>query len=54
MACEKYTHCEYCRKDYHCPYYHIGDGSHWCTEFQCTVDDCKNMSVSHTKKNYSR
>lgn len=22
MACEKYTNCEYCRKDYHCPYDH--------------------------------
>ena len=41
MACEKYTNCEYCRKDYHCPYDHMGDGSPWCGEFQCTVDNCK-------------
>lgn len=25
MACEKYTNCEYCRKDYHCPCDHMGD-----------------------------
>lgn len=24
MTCEKYTNCEYCRKDYHCPYNHMG------------------------------
>lgn len=24
MACEKYTNCEYCKKDYHCPYDHMG------------------------------
>lgn len=41
MACEKYTNCEYCRKDYHCPYDHMGDGSPWCKEFQCTIDNCK-------------
>ena len=41
MACEKYTNCEYCRKDYHCPYDHMGDGSPWCREFQCIVDNCK-------------
>lgn len=41
MACEKYTNCEYCRKDYHCPYDHMGDVSPWCGEFQCTVDNCK-------------
>ena len=41
MACEKYTNCEYCRKDYHYTYNHIGDGSPWCGEFQCTVDNCK-------------
>lgn len=35
MACEKYTNCEYCKKDYHC------HGSRWCREFQCTVDNCK-------------
>lgn len=34
MACEKYTNCEYCGKDYHCPYDHMGDGSPWCREFQ--------------------
>lgn len=26
MACEKYTNCEYCKKDYHCPYDHMGEG----------------------------
>ena len=41
MACEKYTNCEYCRKDYHCTYDHMGDVSPWCREFQWTVDDCK-------------
>lgn len=41
MACEKYTNCEYCRKDYHCPYDHMGDGSPWCRKFRCTVDNCK-------------
>ena len=41
MACEKYTNCEYCKKDYHCPCDHMGDGSPWCGEFQCTVDNCK-------------
>ena len=41
MACEKYTNCEYCRKDYHCSYDHIGNGSPWCREFQCTIDNCK-------------
>ena len=41
MACEKYTNCKYCRKDYHCPCDHMGDGSPWCGEFQCIVDNCK-------------
>ena len=41
MACEKYTNCEYCRKDYHCPYDHMGDGSPWGRKFRCTVDNCK-------------
>ena len=27
MACEKYTNCKYCRKDFHCPYDHMGDGT---------------------------
>lgn len=30
MVCEKYTNCEYCKKDYNCPYDHMGDGSPWC------------------------
>lgn len=29
------------KKDYHCPYDHMGDGSPWCREFKCTVDNCK-------------
>lgn len=41
MACEKYTRCEYCDNDFHCPYDHMGDGSPWCKEFQCIVDNCK-------------
>lgn len=24
MACEKYTNCEYCKKDYYCPCDHMG------------------------------
>ena len=41
MACEKYTNCEYCKKNYNCPCDYMGDGSPWCREFQCTVDNCK-------------
>ena len=45
MACEKYTNCEYCKKDYNCPY------NAWCGEFQCTVDNCKRYEcISYEEK----
>lgn len=47
MACEKYTNCEYCRKDYHCPYDRAEN-------FNVQWIIVKDMNVSHMKKNYLR
>lgn len=54
MVCEKYTNCEYCGKDYHCSYDYMGDGSLGAENFNVQWTIVKDMSVSHTKKNYLR
>lgn len=41
MSCKKYCECNFCIKNSNCLYEHMGDGSPWCREFECTVQDCK-------------
>lgn len=51
MACEKYTNCEYCKKDYHCIW---EMGVLGAENFNVQWIIVKDMNVSHMKKNYSR
>ena len=41
MACKYYVNCENCANNNDCPSDHYGDGSPWCGDFTCIVEDCK-------------
>lgn len=41
MSCECFSNCDYCDQKNNCPYDFMGDGSPFCHEFICGVDECK-------------
>ena len=41
MSCECFNNCKTCVKHDYCPYDYQGDGSPFCHEFICNVDECK-------------
>ena len=42
--CFFYCNCNYCAKRDDCPYDLMGDGTAFCREFACNVDECKQIN----------
>lgn len=51
--CDKYCNCDYCSFDKSLCMY-IGDGSPFCGDFQCTVENCKRFQcISYEEEYYA-